>query len=142
VEPKQFFITAELLKDMPSESHLRTSVGRSYYAAFLYFREHLKKLGLEKKKNPAHEIHEFVVQCLEFSGITEGAKAAELLRDLRRVRTDADYRLDIAFSQKVAEDAYIKATAVVADYEKDITPAKQETLKQNALAHARRKNWA
>lgn len=72
MEPKQFFITAEMLKDKPNESHLRTSVGRSYYAAFLYFREHLKSLGLEKKRNPAREIHEFVIQCLEFSGIKEG----------------------------------------------------------------------
>jgi uncharacterized protein (UPF0332 family) len=141
VDPKQFFTTAELLKDKPNESHLRTSVGRSYYAAFLYFRELLRNLGLEKKKNPAHEAHEFVVQCLQFSRTVEGEKAAEYLRDLRRVRTDADYHLNIAFSEKDADYAYVRATRVVADYERGITPAKKKILRHNAMAHARQKGW-
>jgi hypothetical protein len=60
MDPTEFLKTAELLKSHTEQPHLRTSVGRSYYAALLYFRERLKCLGLEKKKHPTQNAHAFV----------------------------------------------------------------------------------
>lgn len=141
MEPTQFFTTAELLKDKPGESHLRTSVGRSYYAAFLYFREYLKSLGLEKKKNLTQDVHRFVIQCLQYSNVPEGSKASKYLHDLRQLRTDADYRLDKKFSQNDADDAFAKAKATIDNYTRSITPQREAELIRQATVHAKQKDW-
>lgn len=97
MEPSEFLKIAELLKAQSEQAHLRTSAGRSYYAALLYFRERLKKIGLEKTKQPGREAHAFVIQCLLFSEITECVQLSQYLRDLQQVREDADYHLEMTF---------------------------------------------
>ena len=120
---------------------MRTAVGRSYYAALLYFRERFKRLGLEKTKHPGRDAHSFVIQCLRFSGVTEGVKASQYLHDLQQVREDADYNLGRTFSQYDAEDAFVKAKKVVSNYEQKMTQEKEKTLLNNASAHAKLKDW-
>lgn len=141
MEPKDFFQTAELLEKKTDEAHLRTSVGRSYYAAFLYFREYLKSIGLCKRKSPHKDVHVFVIQCLGFSEVPEGSRASTYLRDLQQVREDADYHLDEELSQNDAEDALMKAKKVIEDYHIKMTPEKEKTLIKNATCFAKRKNW-
>ena len=141
MEPTNFFKTAELLKSHTEESHLRTSVGRSYYAAFLYFREHLRSLGLEKKIKPKADAHAFIIQCLGFSQVSEGNKASKYLHDLQQVREDADYQLDKKFLQNDAEDAFVKAKKVIADYDKNITLEKEKKLIEKAISFAKGKSW-
>jgi uncharacterized protein (UPF0332 family) len=141
VDPTDFFKTAELLKLHAEETHLRTSISRSYYAAFLYFRERLRKLGLEKKRKPNFDAHAFVIQCLGYSQVQESNKASKYLHDLQQLREDADYHLGRTFSQNEAEDALAKAKKIVTDYEKNITPTKERTIFDNASAYARRKDW-
>ena len=141
MEPTDFFKTAELLKTYVEEAHLRTSIGRSYYAAFLYFREYLKSLGLEKKKNPTQGVHIFVIQCLGFSNVPEGSKASKFLHDLRQLRTDADYRLDKKFSQNDADDAFARAKATIDDYTRSITPQREAELIRQATVHAKQNQW-
>ena len=141
MDPSEFLKTAELLKSQTEQAHLRTSIGRSYYAVFLYFRERFRRLGLEKTKHPGRDEHAFVIQCLRFCGVTEGVKASQYLNDLQQVREDADYHLDRIFSQNDADDAFAKAKRVITDYEESVTPNKEKSLIDNALAHARLKDW-
>lgn len=141
MEPSEFLKTAELLKARSEQANLRTSAGRSYYAAFLYFRERLKKIGLEKTKQPGHEAHAFVILCLQYSQITECVQISQYLRDLQQVREDTDYHLDMIFSQNDAEDAFLKAKKIIEDYEQNITPEKETSLRNNASAFARGKCW-
>ncbi len=129
MDPTDFFKTAELLKTyVKEEAHLRTSIGRSYYAAFLYFREYLKLRGVEKKKNPTQGVHTFVIQCLSSSNVPEGRKASTYLHDLRQLRTDADYRLDKKFSQNDADDVFKRARKAIDDYNQNITPEEEKEL--------------
>ena len=141
MEPAEFFKTAELLKAQSEQAHLRTSAGRSYYAAFLYFRERLKQIGLEKTKQPGQHVHAFVIQCLQFSEVTECVQASQYLRDLQQIREDADYHLEMAFSQNDADDAFLKAQKVVSDYNRKMTPEKEKALLEKASAYARLKDW-
>jgi uncharacterized protein (UPF0332 family) len=141
MEPSEFLKTAELLKARSEQAHLRTSVGRAYYAAFLHFREHLKRIGLEKTKQPGREAHAFVIQCLQFSQVTECVQTSQYLRDLQQLREDADYHLEMAFSQNDTEDAFSKAQKAINDYEQNMTAEKEKTLLEKALAFARQKCW-
>lgn len=141
MEPTNFFKTAELLKTHVEEAHLRTSIGRSYYAAFLYFRERLKSCGLEKKKQPNQDAHAFVIQCLQSSNVLEGSKASGYLRDMRQLRTDADYHLDKKFSQNDADDAFVIANKAIEDYTRNITPEQEMKLIQKATDFAKLKGW-
>lgn len=141
VDPIAFLRIAEQLKELADEAHSRTSIGRSYYAAFLHFRERLRQIGLEKVKHPSREVHAFVIQCLQFSDVIEGVKASRHLHDLQQVREDADYHLEMDFSQNDAEDAFVKAQRVISDFEDQMTAEKQKTLLEKASTHAKLKDW-
>ncbi len=141
MDPRDFFETAKLLKTHSSEEHLRTSVGRSYYAAFLYFREYLKKLGLEKVRNPRNDAHAFVINCLQFSGVTEGCEASTRLKDLQQRREDADYKLEKTVSPEDAGDTLVLAEKVIDKYHTDITSEKEARLLSGARRHAKFKHW-
>jgi len=142
VEPTDFFKTAKLLETRADqEAHIRTSIGRSYYAALLYFREWFRKKGLIKKKKPSQNTHAFVIQCLGFSQVSEGSKASQYLHDLQQVREDADYHLDKKLSQNDAEDTLEKARKVIDDYNENITAEKEKKLIEKATDFAKRKSW-
>ena len=141
MEPTDFLKTAELLKSQSEEAHLRTSAGRSYYTAFLFFREHFKELGLQKTKQPNREIHAFVIQCLQFSNVTEYVKYAQYIRDLQQVREDADYHIEKEFTQNDAEDAFAKVKTLISDYRDKITPEKKKLFYDNAFEFAKMKDW-
>ncbi|MBN2183346.1 MAG: HEPN domain-containing protein [Sedimentisphaerales bacterium] len=141
MDPADFLKTADLLKTQSEQAHFRTSAGRSYYAAFLYFREYFKRLGLKKTKQPSKDAHAFVIQCLQFSKVDECVKAAQYLRDLQQVREDADYHLNREFSQSEAEDAFLKAKKVLSIYEEDMNTEKEKVFCNNAIAFAKLKDW-
>ena len=141
MEPTDFLKTAELLKSQNEQAHLRTSAGRSYYAAFLFFRERFKSLGLEKKKQPKMGVHAFVTQCLQYSEVTECTKAAQYLRDLQQIREDADYHIEKDFSQNDAEDAFVRVQTLLKDFRKNMTPEKDRLFYNNAKTFAKLKKW-
>jgi uncharacterized protein (UPF0332 family) len=141
MDPADFLKTADFLKAQNEQAHFRTSAGRSYYAALLFFREHFKQLGLEKTKQPSKEAHAFVIQCLQFSNVDECVKAAQYLRGLQQVREDADYHLDRDFSQSEAEDALLNAKKVLSIYEKEVSPEKERVFCKNAITFAKLKGW-
>ncbi|MBN2018708.1 MAG: hypothetical protein JW749_00610 [Sedimentisphaerales bacterium] len=140
MNPTDFFKTASLLRNKKHQEHLRTSIGRSYYATLLYFRERLKSKGLEKTIQPTQSIHAFVIDCLQYSEISEGQKAAIYLRDLQQVRENADYQLDMVFKRNDADDALKKAKTALVDYGK-ITNERENQLVAKATVYAQKKSW-
>jgi uncharacterized protein (UPF0332 family) len=143
MNPTDFLETADLLKKKNHQGHLRTSIGRSYYATFLYFRERLKSKGLVKTIRPNNEAHSFVIDCLQFSQINEGTKAGRYLKDLQQVREDADYNLDIVLDPNDAKDALDRALNAIKDYNDNISksPDKEDQLIVKAKEHAKLKGW-
>jgi uncharacterized protein (UPF0332 family) len=140
VNPCEFFRIAQLLINS-DEASIRTSVGRSYYGAFLYFREYLGKLGLQKQKNPRNQAHEFLIQCLQFCNVAEGRNVSIRLADLQQKREDADYKLNEQISKQDAEDALADARSLIKYYSENIPADKEKLLIQNAVAYAQRKCW-
>jgi hypothetical protein len=139
MDPIDFLKTADLLKSQTEQAHLRTSAGRSYYAVFLYFREFLRSLGVEKKIKPGNEEHAFVTGCLANSQVLFCSRAAQYINNLKQIRTDADYSLDKCFSQSRAEDAFEIAKKLLKSFL--ITEDQKQTLYQKAKQHAEFKGW-
>jgi uncharacterized protein (UPF0332 family) len=140
VDPTDFLKTAALLRNKKDEAHLRTSIGRSYYAALLYFRERLKSKGLEKTIQPNQSAHAFVIDCLQFSEVSEGQKAAIYLKNLQQVRENADYRLDMVLTNNDVDDAIKNARTVIGDYNK-IATDRENQLVIKARGYAKNKSW-
>jgi uncharacterized protein (UPF0332 family) len=143
MDPIDFLETADLLKKKNHQGHLRTSIGRSYYATFLYFRERLKSKGLVKIIKPKSDVHSFVINCLQYSHIAEGSKAARYLKDLQQAREDADYDLDKVLDPNDAKDAFERARKAIKDYIDNIgiPPDKEDQLIAKAKEHAKLKDW-
>ena len=136
MNPTDFYKTAELLNNSSNEqSHIRTSIGRSYYGTFLFFKDYLSNLGIKKTIKPTKAIHEFVKGCFQYCQVPEGTKVGERLKDLMQLRHDADYELDIVFASEAGSDALLMAKKTVANYDKDITEEKRTQLLENMKKH-------
>lgn len=137
MNPKDFFKTAELLNTYNTqEAHFRTSIGRSYYGIYLYFRDHLNSHEVRKIKYPGQQVHLFVRDVLQNSNSTEGSKLGETLGDLSQLRKDADYDLTKPFTFEDSEMALCMAQDAISDYDK-IDSAEESKLLQNAKARAK-----
>ncbi|MGB8226258.1 MAG: hypothetical protein WCE45_05260 [Sedimentisphaerales bacterium] len=141
MNPEEFFKTAEKLKDSDKEPDLRTSVGRSYYAIFLHFREYLKKLGLSKTRNPKNSVHSFVKDCLGFSQVSEASRLAVALNDLYGKREKADYHLSITINPTEASDVLEDAKEAIQTFHSSMTSGKEQILLANAKQYAKSKEW-
>jgi len=89
-EPREFYNLAELLIDdtkYDEESRGRTSIGRSYYAAFLFAREKLQGLG--ERFSSDYRVHEEVITTLGERNHVAGSQ----LNTLREHRNSADYSM-------------------------------------------------
>lgn len=94
---EEFLTLAVHLAHAAGEANHRTSVSRSYYAAFHITRELLEDMGLVLPPGP--EAHQKVRLCLRECGQQEGIDAARQLESLRTERNRADYDLrDARFS--------------------------------------------
>jgi hypothetical protein len=137
MEPEDFFKTAELLNShRDEEANVRTSISRSYYGIFLYFREYLSKHGICKTKKPKEQVHDFLRDVLRYSNSTEGSILGDILGDLSQRRKDADYELARKFTPEDGEDALCIAQGAISDYVK-IDPAEEKKLLANAKKRVR-----
>jgi uncharacterized protein (UPF0332 family) len=87
-----FFIVARKLSQSRLECDLRTSVSRSYFAAFNGIAAFLRTRVIRLPKGP--EAHEKLVACLRNSGDVALEEVGEKLDELRRQRNTADYDMD------------------------------------------------
>jgi len=91
-DPAIFLNLAKSLRDdekYNDEGRWRTSIGRAYYAAFLIVFSFLKNQGIEIKE--ISEIHKDVIEKIGDEGYT---KTKNKLDQLRKLRVDADYKLE------------------------------------------------
>jgi len=90
-KPRKFLkLATQLTADRRYEEHcrVRTSIGRAYYAAFLYVKERLERLGCNFPDD--HGVHQAVIDELKESDATMGDQLDRLLQK-RRI---ADYYMD------------------------------------------------
>jgi len=88
MDPWQFLIVAEQLRDADLEAGRRSSISRSYYAAF---NEIVASLREHQVTLPQRDAHEKLCRCLTGTGHQALVLIAEHLRWLRLNRVAADY---------------------------------------------------
>lgn len=101
-EPLSFLDVSATLASLPNreEAHLRTAIGRAYYALHLNTRATLAEAGLYTPRADAGD-HGGVIQALRDHRRIGAAVALSKLRSLREV---ADYRLDIQVDQSACDE--------------------------------------
>jgi uncharacterized protein (UPF0332 family) len=97
------------------EGHYRSSVSRSYYAAYcIATHEIVQKISTFSHgwNNPSHEKVPSYVQNNLTLPQTKKDTVVTLIKTLRLFREDADYRPSISIDEQVARDCIRDATAV------------------------------
>jgi uncharacterized protein (UPF0332 family) len=140
IDPIKFLGVAGELKDHQSEEYRRTSVNRSYYAVFLYFRDYLNRTGVSKDNQSKHDIHEFVIQCLSYSNTRPGSIVGQKLNDLRQYRNHSDYEINNIFLCD-SSSVHKIAQGIITDFNRDINQQVEDALIQAATKHAQLKGW-
>jgi uncharacterized protein (UPF0332 family) len=104
-----FLDLAKELKSATDEAKIRTSIGRAYYAAFLYAREWLRAKGWSIYDNK--DDHYRVLDGLKKY---KGRALMDKMKSLRRdYRNEADYNLSMDFIEKDASVAISLAQEVI-----------------------------
>lgn len=86
------------------EARVRTIIGRAYYATFLKMREWLEDRGCHFPSGISEPQNHRLVQDYLFREIQQrGPK--DKLHELRQLRNDADYNLDIQLTTREAQRA-------------------------------------
>lgn len=91
-KPRKFLkLASDLINDKKYEeiSRIRTSIGRAYYAAHLFTKEKMERLGYNVPDD--HTVHRFVIDELMDRGDTTIGGKLDRLFEKRRI---ADYRMD------------------------------------------------
>jgi len=138
MNPTDFHKTAEFLKDQKEEWHVRTTVNRSYYGAFLYLREFLTCQGVKLPDPREKSHHKFILKCFEESKTATMATKDKIngkilgkiwlkLRDLFQDRIYADYRLDIKFLPTQSQDSLDLAKDIIGYFD-SLRKSPAETL--------------
>ncbi|MBM4037967.1 MAG: HEPN domain-containing protein [Planctomycetes bacterium] len=91
MDPWHFLIVAEQLRDSDLEAGRRSSISRSYYAAYNEIVASLRERGVTL---PERDAHEKLCRCLIGTGHHALVLLAEHLRWLRIARTAADYDME------------------------------------------------
>ena len=94
--PRKFLkLATQLVADRNYEEpcRIRTSIGRAYYAAFLYVKEKMERLGYHFPDD--HTVHQKVIDALMDRGDTKMGSKLDRLLEKRR---DADYYTDKSLS--------------------------------------------
>ena len=138
INPTDFHKTAEFLKDKQEEWHVRTTVNRSYYGVFLYFRDFLNCQGVILPDPFKTSHHQFVIKCFEKSKTT-AIKANDKidhkilgtiwmrLKTLLENRIKADYNLGLRFPPSYSNDSLKRAKTTIQDFI-DLSGTPTETL--------------
>jgi uncharacterized protein (UPF0332 family) len=133
-----FLDVAGELKDHPKEAFIRTSISRSYYGVFLYFRDFLKTGGLSFGNSG--NAHRWIADCLVNCSVYAGKVVGKNLRDLRDFRNQADYDLNRSISAKDASRCYSQAAKMIVDFHSLLTPNDKTKLIQSAEKYAKQNN--
>lgn len=95
-KPRKFLkLATQLIADRDYEEpcRIRTSIGRAYYAAFLYIKEKMERLGYHFPDD--YRVHQTVIDALMDRGDTTMGSRLDRLLEKRRI---ADYYMDKSLS--------------------------------------------
>jgi hypothetical protein len=106
-----FLPLAKRLATGATEVEWRTSVGRSYYAAFHVARQFFQDLRFRVPY--ADQAHRYLWLRLSNCGDGSVELAGASLNDLRRHRNRADYELNRPFLQSLAQSQLIEAERII-----------------------------
>lgn len=143
MQPSDFHKTAEFLKDREEEWHIRTSINRSYYGLFLYFRDFLKGQGVRLPDRKVKSHHQFVLECFHKSRFFRSSKDSAIfgiysrLRTLLQRRTDADYKLRLLFRVNDSKDSFRLAITTIEDFKKLRNSEREKHIINVAKNHAK-----
>jgi uncharacterized protein (UPF0332 family) len=108
---RDFLPLATRLAGGPTEAEWRTSVGRSYYAAFHEVRHLFANLGFTVPKG--EQAHAYLWLRLSNCGDTQVEQTGVDLSDLRRRRNQADYDLQRKLLQTQAAALAVLAEQII-----------------------------
>jgi hypothetical protein len=103
VDPVDFLVVAGRLRASEVEAERRTSVGRSYYGLYNLLSECFR-VGANLQGNGAD--HGRLIRYLSQSSDGALQKAGERLKNLKSLRQDADYRMNLVMGAGESELAY------------------------------------
>ncbi|NUM37263.1 MAG: HEPN domain-containing protein [Candidatus Brocadiae bacterium] len=115
MNPKDFIDTADYLLLDEKEASWRSAVSRSYYGAFLYIRDALKRLGI--KYDPVG-IHKSLPKEIKNSQVSGADTIGNMLQDLRDQRTDADYSISLCFNKKNSMILLEQSKLIIEEFDK------------------------
>ncbi len=94
MDPIEFHKLAWELSRKQDSASIRTGMSRTYYALFHLAADHLRSLGFTIVRNS--QGHKQVSDRLSQAGVGRVAEIGTFLDDLRGLRINADYKLDLA----------------------------------------------
>jgi uncharacterized protein (UPF0332 family) len=107
---RDFLALADALAAAGAEAEWRTSISRSYYAAFHAAREFMARLRF--RVPAADQAHAYLWMRRSNTGDSTADRIGRMLRDLRGRRNAADYDLNRSRTQANAIDAAVDARDV------------------------------
>jgi len=112
--PQDFLSLSQILiQNTPDECKIRTSIGRSYYATFLYLREWLRT-NMGTGFYDTADDHEIVRDSIHD---IDGRTISDKYKKLRRYRNHADYKLsDTDININKANEAIKLAEHIISKY--------------------------
>ena len=119
MDARKFLPVEERYRGSTDEAERRTSAGRSYYALFNVILAALLEKGVNFGRTG--QDHQQLIAYMKKARSKAAASIADALKDLRKERNDADYRLNSAFNQSRSSYAYLKAIDALSKF--DAIPA-------------------
>lgn len=132
MQGEDFLDLADALAAEDSEAAWRTSVSRSYYAAFHVARNLLRDMGFTVPWGP--QAHLFVSSRLDGAGHVDIQQTGEQLRIMRRYRNWADYDLDRPVFQPLVLAQYSRGENIV----RTLRAAQEEPFRSRIIEAIRR----
>jgi hypothetical protein len=111
MDPLDFLVIADRYKRSDKEAERRTSIGRSYYGLYNFLVGVLSSKGVIFRETP--EDHQMLISYLIKAGHARAAQAGQAVKDMRKYRNDADYRMSPAINASMSEFVYKKAVAAI-----------------------------
>lgn len=111
MNPADFLRVADQFQASASEAERRTSIGRSYYAVYNVLFRFLSAQGVPFENGGGD--HWRLVYYLTNCHHRQAGRIGAALRDLRNLRTDADYRMNLVIDVHQSQLAYQQARSAV-----------------------------
>lgn len=96
------------------EVHRRAAISRAYYAAFHQARTVAEAAGYRFVRGAGRGMHAHLIDHFEVAPDARLRGMGRLLRNLKRLREDADYRLDRTVAERDVRNALVIAAQLMA----------------------------